>query len=113
MKQTRRIDDLLVDEAAAATEPELCIPFHLQPTRLLAVGDPLQLPALVVSPYAMQLGLAKSLHQRLMLDNCGDNKDEHVMLDVQYRMKPEISLFPSRHFYNGQLTNGPNVTRYV
>jgi hypothetical protein len=108
MKQTRRIDDLLVDEAAAATEPELCIPFHLQPTRLLAVGDPLQLPALVVSPYAMQLGLAKSLHQRLMLD-CGDK--EHVMLDVQYRMKPDISVFPSRHFYEGQLTNGPNVVR--
>jgi hypothetical protein len=110
MKQTRRIDDLLVDEAAAATEPELCIPFHLKPTRLLAVGDPQQLPALVVSPYAMQLGLAKSLHQRLMLD-CGDK--EHVMLDVQYRMKPDISSFPSRCFYDGQLTNGPNVSRYV
>jgi hypothetical protein len=110
MKQTRRIDDLLVDEAAAATEPELCIPFHLKPTRLLAVGDPLQLPALVVSPYAMQLGLAKSLHQRLMLD-CGSK--EHIMLDVQYRMKPDISVFPSRFFYKGRLTNGPNVIRYV
>jgi hypothetical protein len=108
MKQTRRIDDLLVDEAAAATEPELCIPFHLQPTRLLAVGDPLQLPALVVSPHAMQLGLAKSLHQRLMLD-CGDK--EHVMLNVQYRMKPDISSFPARHFYKEKLTNGPNVMR--
>jgi hypothetical protein len=110
MKQTRPIDDLLVDEAAAATEPELCIPFHLRPTRLLAVGDPLQLPALVVSPHAMELGLAKSLHQRLMID-CGDK--EHVMLDVQYRMKPEISSFPSKYFYKGQLTNGPNVIRYV
>ena len=77
MKQTRRIDDILVDEAAAATKPELCIPFHLQPTRLLAVGDPpLQLPALVVSLHAMELGLAKSLHQRLMKD-CGD--EEHTM----------------------------------
>jgi hypothetical protein len=110
MKQTRRIDDLLVDEAAAATEPELCIPFHLKPTRLLAVGDPLQLPALVVSPHAIQLGLPKSLHQRLMLD-CGDK--EHVMLDVQYRMKPDISSFPSKYFYEGQLKNGPNVSRYV
>jgi hypothetical protein len=108
MKQTRRIDDLLVDEAAAATEPELCIPFHLQPTRLLAVGDPLQLPALVVSPHAMQLGLAKSLQQRLMLD-CGDK--EHVMLNVQYRMKPDISSFPARHFYKERLTDGPNVMR--
>jgi hypothetical protein len=38
LKQTRPIDDLLVDEAAAATEPELCIPFHLRPTRLLLGG---------------------------------------------------------------------------
>ena len=39
LKQTRRIDDLYIDEAAAATEPELWIPFHLRPQRLLAVGD--------------------------------------------------------------------------
>ena len=39
LKQTRRIDDLLIDEAAAATEPEICIPFHLRPQRMLAVGD--------------------------------------------------------------------------
>jgi superfamily I DNA and/or RNA helicase len=52
MKATRQIDDLLVDEAPAATEPELCIPFHLRPKRLLAVGDPMQLPALVKSKYA-------------------------------------------------------------
>jgi len=38
-KQTRGIDDLLIDEAAAATEPEICIPFHLLPQRMLAVGD--------------------------------------------------------------------------
>jgi len=31
------------------------------------------------------------------------------MLDVQYRMKPEISDFPSRQFYDGKLTNGENV----
>ena len=39
MKQTRRIDDLLIDEAACATEAEICIPFHLRPQRMLGVGD--------------------------------------------------------------------------
>lgn len=39
LKQTRGIDDLLIDEAAAATEAEICIPFHLRPLRMLAVGD--------------------------------------------------------------------------
>jgi hypothetical protein len=38
-KQMAGIDDLIIDEAAAATEPEICIPFHLRPQRMLAVGD--------------------------------------------------------------------------
>lgn len=33
------IEALIVDEAAAATEPDLHIPFHLRPSRLLVVGD--------------------------------------------------------------------------
>jgi senataxin len=105
MKKTCDIDDLVVDEAAAATEPELYIPFHLQPKRLLIVGDPLQLPATVMSPRATNLGLAKSLHERLMYD-C---KYDHIMLDVQYRMHREISAFPSERFYDNKIGNGPNV----
>ena len=105
-KNTSRVDDLIVDEAAAATEPELCIPFHLMPNRLMVVGDPLQLPATVLSRRAVDLGLAKSLHERLMFE-C---KFDHVMLDVQYRMNPEISAFPSMRFYESKIANGPNVT---
>jgi len=33
----------------------------------------------------------------------------YVMLDVQYRMKPSISKFPSESFYGSKITNGPNV----
>jgi superfamily I DNA and/or RNA helicase len=105
IKRTSRIDDLIVDEAAAATEPELYIPLHLQPKRLLAVGDPLQLPATVLSRRAITLGYAKSLHERLMYD-C---KYDHIMLNVQYRMNPEISSFPSYSFYKNMIQNGENV----
>ena len=105
MKTTPAVDDLVIDEAAAATEPELCIPFHLNPKRMLCVGDPRQLPATVLSRRALQLGLDQSLHERLM-DHCGF---EHIMLDVQYRMRPEISAFPSQQFYNSKIQNGPNV----
>ena len=107
MKCTKRVDDLFVDEAAAATEPEILIPLHLSPKRMLAVGDPMQLPALVMSKEAAEWGLSKSMHERLMTD-CGM---DHIMLDVQYRMKPDISAFPSMHFYRGELMNGPNVVR--
>lgn len=106
-KIVQYIDDLIVDEAAAATEPEMYIPFQFLPRRLLAVGDPKQLPATVSSHVAEQLGLSKSLHERLMYD-CNYR---HIMLDTQYRMKPELSQFPSRQFYEARLRDGPNVIR--
>ena len=100
------IDCLIVDEAAAATEPALYIPFHLKPKRMLLVGDPKQLPAIVSSPLAERCGLSESLHERLMERlRCR----EFLMLDTQYRMNPNISLFPSCAFYNGMLKNGGNV----
>jgi len=105
MKRTKRINDLFVDEAAAATEPQICIPFHLRPERMLAVGDHMQLPSTVMSRCAANLGLDKSLHERLISD-CGK---DHKMLETQYRMKPEISVFPSTQFYGGKISNGANV----
>lgn len=81
------------------------IPFLLRPSRLLAVGDPLQLPATVLSRYATERGLTKSLHERLMYD-CNY---EHIILDVQYRMNPAISTFPSQRFYESKIADGENV----
>lgn len=105
IRETSPISDLIVDEAAAATEPELCIPFHLRPSRLLAVGDPLQLPSVVKSKRAERLGLAKSLHERLMY-GCGR---PYIMLNKQYRMNPTIASFPSYCFYESKVKNGKNV----
>lgn len=106
-KAIAEVNDLIVDEAAAATEPEMYIPFQFRPERLLAVGDPKQLPATVTSQMAIERGLSRSLHERLMYD-CNY---KHIMLDVQYRMKPEISAFPSDKFYGGNLCDGENVSQ--
>lgn len=106
-KAVGEVDDLIVDEGAAATEPELYIPFQYLPRRLLCVGDPLQLPATIKSRFAESMGLSKSLQERLMFD-C---RYDHIMLETQYRMRPELSQFPSRHFYDGKLINGCNVVR--
>jgi len=73
---------------------------------MLCVGDPKQLPASVTSQRAAKFGLDKSLLDRLMF-GCGK---DHVMLDIQYRMAPPISEFPSSMFYDGRLLNGGNVT---
>jgi hypothetical protein len=37
------------------------------------------------------------------------NGNTPILLDVQYRMGPEISAFPSSHFYEGKLRDGGNV----
>ena len=82
LKHSRKgIHDLVIDEAAAATEVECCIPFFLHPKRLLVVGDPLQLPATIFSQQAKVWGLEKSMHHRLMYE-CNQ---PHTMLDLQYR----------------------------
>ncbi|KAL3806937.1 hypothetical protein ACHAXA_003936 [Cyclostephanos tholiformis] len=98
-KQTCGIDDLIIDEAAAATEPEICIPFHLRPQRMLAVGDPLQLPPTIMSRHAV--GLSRSMHERLMYQ-CSE---DYIILDRQYRMHAQISHFPCHQFYDGRIAN--------
>lgn len=104
------IDALVVDEAAAATEPELLIPWHLEPKKLLAVGDHKQLPATVRSPIAVRRGLDRSLHERL---TSRSYRHPCVMLNKQYRMRKEISSFSSNQFYDGKLKNSAQVKRYV
>jgi senataxin len=84
------------------------MPFHLHPSKMLVVGDPLQLPAIVQSKRAMRFGLDESFHERLM-NRLGCQ--EILLLDTQYRMKPPISFFPAQRFYSGMLRNGGNVVR--
>jgi senataxin len=36
----------------------------------------------------------------------------HTPVDTQYRMHPHISVFPNRHFYEGKIKNGENVSGY-
>ena len=36
-------------------------------------------------------------------------KYEKHLLNVQYRMHPSISLFPNKKFYDGKLSDAPNV----
>jgi hypothetical protein len=105
----RRMDEvsgLIVDEASACTEAELLIPLHsTKPERLLLVGDPKQLPATVMSPLAIKCGFPQSLQDRLMYKN----KFDYSLLNVQYRMRPEISMWPIAQFYDNKVQDGENV----
>lgn len=98
-------DVLIVDEAAQAMEAETLVPLQCAPKQCLLVGDPQQLPALVTDPLAHRLLLGRSLMERLMYRA----ELPYRMLDEQYRMHPEISRFPSRRYYKGELKDDASV----
>ncbi|KAH9752050.1 putative helicase MAGATAMA 3 [Citrus sinensis] len=73
-----------------------------------AVGDPVQLPATVISPVAEHLGYGTSLFKRLQRAGYPVK-----MLKTQYRMHPEVRSFPSREFYDEALEDGSDVEDYT
>ena len=66
------------------------------------VGDPNQLPATVLSSRASEYDYSKSMFKRLMTAGHPIH-----MMNIQYRMHPAISAFPSKEFYDGKLTDAP------
>ncbi|KAK7372270.1 hypothetical protein VNO80_05645 [Phaseolus coccineus] len=98
---------LVIDEAAQLKECESAIPLKLPGlNHCILFGDEKQLPALVKSKIAEKAEFGRSLFERLVL--LGYKKH---MLNVQYRMHPSISLFPCNEFYNGEISDGPNVVQ--
>lgn len=84
-----------------ATEPECMVPVVLGTSKLVLVGDPCQTGACVLNKKAAKAGLAQSLFDRLVVLGI-----RPIRLEVQYRMHPLLSLFPSNFFYEGCLQNG-------
>nr|XP_033816187.1 probable helicase senataxin isoform X2 [Geotrypetes seraphini] len=96
---------VIVDEAGQACEVETLIPLIHRCSKLILVGDPEQLPPTVISKKAESVGYGKSLMARLCnsLDNEAqlgiEAKKAILQLTVQYRMHPDICLFPSNYIY--------------
>lgn len=65
---------------------------------MVLVGDHQQLPPTILGAQNKYLGLDMSLFQRLK-----DAGWPVHALKFQYRMRPQISHFPSLHFYKGEL----------
>ncbi|KAM3911735.1 putative helicase senataxin [Leptodactylus fuscus] len=95
---------VVVDEAGQSCEVETIIPLLHRCTKLVLVGDPEQLPPTVISTKAEDLGYGQSLMARLcrQLEAIG-HSSPILQLTIQYRMHPDICLFPSGYFYRGVL----------
>ncbi|KAF7847440.1 hypothetical protein BT93_L2964 [Corymbia citriodora subsp. variegata] len=97
---------VVIDEAAQLKECESLIPLQLRGVgHAILVGDECQLPAMVESKLSSNAGFGRSLFERL--SSLGHPRH---LLNIQYRMHPEISHFPTSAFYNNQIQNGSNVT---
>ncbi|NXO86589.1 SETX helicase, partial [Sitta europaea] len=100
---------VIVDEVRQSCEVETLIPLIHRCNKLVLVGDPKQLPPTVKSVKAQQYGYDQSLMARLQLhlEEQVQGNVLHslpvVQLTVQYRMHPDICLFPSNYVYGRTL----------
>lgn len=98
---------LIVDEAGQATISETFIPFEVKPYKILLVGDPMQLPPTVKCEDVKDEGGDKSLLSYLLIDKPPVFRDVYEprhFFKNGYRMDPEINEWPSKSFYEGELT---------
>ncbi|OAG34149.1 hypothetical protein AYO21_11707 [Fonsecaea monophora] len=98
-------ETVIIDEAAQSIELSALIPLKYGCSKCILVGDPKQLPPTVLSRTAAKFQYEQSLFARMEHNH---KKDVHL-LDTQYRMHPEISLFPSKSFYDSLLKDGEGM----
>ncbi|KAL1431374.1 hypothetical protein MTO96_014226 [Rhipicephalus appendiculatus] len=95
---------VLLDEATQCTEVEALLSLQYPTSRLILVGDPMQLPATVMSQDAADRGFQESLFERFYKYLCHEADPKPIFtLNEQRRMHSEICWFPSNYFYGGKL----------
>lgn len=110
-------DCVIVDEASQCSEPELLMPLYYKMTKMILIGDPMQLPATVISKKASSLQFGRSLFERFyhyfreVEQKSPEHKSPILMLTEQYRMHPQICHFPSANFYDGKLTSSKKLNK--
>jgi regulator of nonsense transcripts 1 len=99
---------VLIDESTQSAEPECMIPLVMGCKQAVLVGDHQQLGPVIMNKKAAKAGLNQSLFERLVILGCAP-----IRLNVQYRMHPCLSEFPSNMFYEGSLQNGVTMQQRV
>ncbi|KAG7664856.1 SEN1 [[Candida] subhashii] len=100
-----KFDQVIIDEACQCVELSAIIPLRYGCKKCIMVGDPNQLPPTVLSQAAASYNYEQSLFVRMQKNN----PSSVYLLDVQYRMHPMISRFPSAEFYKSKLKDGEGM----
>jgi ATP-dependent RNA/DNA helicase IGHMBP2 len=90
-------DLVILDEAAQCLEPMAWIVLQ-KGERFILAGDPFQLPPTVIDDKASRDGLSISILERGFESGLKSN-----LLNLQYRMPPQIADFSSSYFYDSAL----------
>ncbi len=108
--KSEQFDVVIVEEAGMAVLPTLFYCAGMATKKVIAVGDPRQLPPIVQSrdPYVLQ-AMGRSIFDVTVPDP--DNSEVVVMLDTQYRMHPAIGSLVSELFYAGKLASDTTTVR--
>ena len=103
-----RYDVVIVEEAGMAVLPVLFFCAGLSRDKVIAIGDPRQLPPIVQSSNDyVRRAMGRSIFQVTVPEP--DTSDVVVMLDTQYRMHPTIGTLVSETFYDGRLRNAEST----
>lgn len=89
-------DVVIIDEAGQALEPLTWLVASFG-KRLVICGDPQQLPPVVFSPKAIQLGLNQSVLEKICV------QQQAIVLNDQYRMALQIVNAINPYFYGNEL----------
>jgi len=97
-------DLVILDEAAQCLEPMAWIVLQ-KGERFILAGDPYQLPPTVIDDKSSRDGLSISILERGFESGLKSN-----LLNLQYRMPPQIADFSSSYFYDGALQSNKENT---
>lgn len=102
LSKNHSFDVVIMDEAGQALAPLAWLVASFG-KKLVLCGDPQQLPPVVLSSKALQLGLNKSLLETVT------EFQEPILLNEQYRMSPEIVSVINPYFYQGLLKTAAGI----
>lgn len=89
---------VLIDEAVQCTEPLSLISCVYGANKLILVGDHKQLGPTILNKEVVKYGFQQSLFERLLRIGIIP-----YVLNIQYRMHPDLCAFPCEFFYGGLL----------
>lgn len=97
------VDLCIVDEATNCSETLTLLPLLLGVRSLVLVGDSHQLPNAAITAKAREMGLHRSLFERICSSFAQPDVAPVFRLGRQYRMHPAICAWPSQQFYGERM----------